>query len=586
MKSAVSTHPKALRTTAHLIAIASFCLSLMSAGCASNSKLQWSTTKISTSPPLEHVQNERNKPLTPEIIQQVLLGEVAAQRNDSTTAFTSYIRAAETNIEPLLAERATQLALKTGKPNLIRHATELWLKRSPNLTTPHRILALLEIQDKNLSAATTQLKEIIRIAEAANSDSYLQIAGTLVKTNNPTLSLKLMQQLTASAEEEPNAQLALGITANHAQRYDLANKALNNALLLKPNWPQALILLSKNAVAQNDPAKAQRILKDALDKNPDNSMLRYSYAQVLMENNHLTDAYNQFMTLNNKQPSHPNIIFTLGILAKQLDKSENARNHFKQLIRLKQRINDARYHLGELEEHLGNNLPAMEWYSQITGEQETRAKVRIAVLLSREGEIDQARKVLNDLRTATPELAAEIFLAEGGLLMDTGDIDTSLSVFNKAIEHFPLNTSLLYSRSILHSTLGQIDLMESDLQKALEIDPNHADALNALGYALADKTERYTEALKYIERALQIKPNHPAILDSMGWVLYRLGKNEEALKYLRRAMKLQPDPEIAAHLGEVLWTTGKTTQARQVWNKALDNDPSSDYLNDIIRRHP
>jgi len=560
-------------------------ITLTISGCATpiqHGSSSTSTTTISSKQPEE----SNHKPLSSDIIFEVLAGEIAAQRADPETAFNHYDHAAQATNDPLLAERAAQLALNTGQPKLIRHATNLWLKSAPNLVTPHKILALLEIQDKNIEGAKSHFEQIIRITNRTNRESYTQIANALEKTNNPALSLKLMQQLTQSATDNPNAQLALAITASRAHRYDLANTALNSALLLKPKWPQALILLSKNATAKNNPAEAQRILKEALDNSPSEAILRYAYAQLLMDTSHFTDAYQQFLLLHSKRPYHTNIIFTLGILARQLDKPEQAKKHFKQLIRLKKRINEARYHLGEIEEHLGKNEEAIEWYSQIKGEREISAKVRIAVLLSREGRIEEAKKLLADIRQSTPELAARIYLAEGSLLMDSGDVEASISIFNEAIDQFPHDTALLYARSILHSTLGQIDQLESDLQKVIQIDSNHADALNALGYALADQTTRYSEALNYIERALKLKPNHPAILDSMGWVLFRLGRNEEALKYLNRAMKLQPDPEIAAHLGETLWAIGKTTQARQVWNKALDNDPGSTYLNKVIRRYP
>ncbi len=551
-------------------------------GCASQTHKE-STEKRDTHKAIG-VKKDHN--LTSDMVFDILLGEVASQRGEPETALSYYNHATHSSNDPLLAERASQIALNTGNPKSIRQATTLWLKNAPNQLTPRKILALLDIQDKNIDGAITHFKHIISRAKKTHKESYVLIANTLEKTNNPALSLTLMQQLTQTASDNPNAQLALAITATRAHRYDLANEALNNALLLKPQWPQALILLSKNALLKNNPAEAQRILKEALDGAPNATLLRYAYAQLLMETNHFTDSYEQFKILNSEQPNHANIIFTLAVLARQLDHLEQAKKHFKQVIKLKKRINDARQHLGEIEEHLGNNREAIAWYEQITGKEEVRAQVRIAILLSREGETDQAREILKALRASTPELAAHIYLAEASLLMDAGDTEAAMLIFDEAIDQFPQETPLLYARSILHSTRGEIEQLENDLLRVITIDPNHADALNALGYALADQTTRYSEALNYIERALKLKPNHPAILDSMGWVLFRLGRNDEALKYLQRAMQLQSDPEIAAHLGEVLWAIGKTTQARQVWNKALNSDPGSDYLNKVIRRYP
>jgi tetratricopeptide (TPR) repeat protein len=130
----------------------------------------------------------------------------------------------------------------------------------------------------------------------------------------------------------------------------------------------------------------------------------------------------------------------------------------------------------------------------------------------------------------------------------------------------------------------RLDVLERDLQAIIEDDPDHADALNALGYTLADQTDRYQEALGYIERALALKPDNAAILDSMGWVLFRLGRNEEALEYLRRALDAGFDGEIAAHLGEVLWVTGDRKAAREVWQEALERDPDNEFVLETMER--
>ena len=529
---------------------------------------------------------DNSTPLSSDLIFNLLLGEIAAQRGEHTTAYLHYMKGAEQTHNASIAERTTQLALRTGQADTIRTASNLWLSTQPDHITPHKILALLDIQRKKPEDAQQHLGEILRITQSQGRDGYIQVANALEKANNPTLALQIIQQLTQSANDNPKALFAVALTANRAHRYDLANNSLYKALELKPGWPQALILLSGNAMAMDNPAEAKKILQQSIESSPNDAMLRSTYAQLLMETQQFNAAYEQFLILNEQKPNHSNIIFTLGALAEQLEKREDAKTYFLKLITLKQRANDGRYHLGQIEEIAGNNRAAIEWYSKVKGEQQAEAKIRVAVLYAREGEIAEARNTLDGLRQTEPRLAVRIYLVEGGLLMDAGDLTSSMLTFNQAITQFPDNTSLLYARSILYSTQGQIKQLEDDLTKIITIDSNHADALNALGYALTDQTSRHQEALGYIKRALDIKPEHPAILDSMGWVLFRLGKNKEALDYLHRAMALQPDPEIAAHLGEVLWATGDTIQARQVWDKALASDPDSAYLNRVLRRYP
>ena len=122
------------------------------------------------------------------------------------------------------------------------------------------------------------------------------------------------------------------------------------------------------------------------------------------------------------------------------------------------------------------------------------------------------------------------------------------------------------------------------MRAILARDPNNATALNALGYTLADRTDRHEEALRLISRALELDPGEPAIMDSMGWVLYRTGRYEEALDYLTRAYAEFPDPEVAAHLGEVLWVNGDTDAATQVWQGALLKDPNHKILLSTLER--
>jgi Flp pilus assembly protein TadD len=159
-----------------------------------------------------------------------------------------------------------------------------------------------------------------------------------------------------------------------------------------------------------------------------------------------------------------------------------------------------------------------------------------------------------------------------------------LALYTEALDAYPQNHELLYARALAAAELGRIAELEQDLRVILQDNPKHADALNALGYTLADQTDRYQEALEYIERALELKPNNPAVLDSMGWVQYRLGNYEKALQYLQRANQMHSDSEIAAHLGEVLWVVGDKDQARQVWQRALELDPDSSHLQDALRR--
>jgi tetratricopeptide (TPR) repeat protein len=159
-----------------------------------------------------------------------------------------------------------------------------------------------------------------------------------------------------------------------------------------------------------------------------------------------------------------------------------------------------------------------------------------------------------------------------------------MTVANQALVAYPNNSDILYARSLLAEKMDNLLMTEADLRTILIAEPENVHALNALGYTLADRTDRLMEAYGYIQKAYKLAPDEPAVLDSMGWVLYRMGRPEEAIRYLRGALAIMPDDEIAAHLGEVLWVTGMKAEAKKVWNKALEAKPDSTHIRDVLKR--
>jgi len=284
-------------------------------------------------------------------------------------------------------------------------------------------------------------------------------------------------------------------------------------------------------------------------------------------------------------PKAPDALFALGILSLQMEDLEAARDYLIQLHATSERQNDSAYYLGQVEELAGNPEAAVSWYWKVAGEHAVDARVRVALMRAKQGKVERARELLQQLRHQWPEDAPMIYLVEGTVLADMDRPDAAMAVYDEALGAFPGDHDLLYARGLHAFSLDRLDRMESDFKAILAEDPESAETLNALGYSLADRTERFAEALSYIERALALKPDDPAILDSMGWVQFRLGNSEQALEYLRKALALMPDGEIAAHLGEVLWTLGRHDEARSTWEAAMDREPDHEYLLRSIGRY-
>ena len=208
------------------------------------------------------------------------------------------------------------------------------------------------------------------------------------------------------------------------------------------------------------------------------------------------------------------------------------------------------------------------------------------LVLGKLGRYQEAEQRSEELARRFPDQAVRIILVRVEILTKQNSYDQALVLLNSALEEHPGQSELLYSRALVAERLDRLDILEADLGVLLEKDPEDVNALNALGYTLVDKTTRLQEARKYLERAIRLKPNDPVIVDSYGWLQYKLGNYSEALEYLNRAFNENPDPEIAAHLGEVLWVSGRTHEAKSVWKKAISADPKSEYLLKVKDQFP
>ena len=170
------------------------------------------------------------------------------------------------------------------------------------------------------------------------------------------------------------------------------------------------------------------------------------------------------------------------------------------------------------------------------------------------------------------------------MLRDANQPREAFDLIGNGLQRMPDQPELLYDYAMLAEKLERMDLLETNLKKLISLQPDHAHAYNALGYSLADRNLRLPEAQGLIEKALQLSPNDPFIIDSMGWLMYRMGRHKQALEYLRKAYTARPDPEIAAHLGEVLWVDGEHREAEKIWLEAAKVTPGNDALKSTIKR--
>ena len=564
-------------------------VSTMLAGCATVAEAPAPTpAPLVDAEPEAQVAQEAPTPesgLTAELLYHVMAAEVAGQRGRLDLAVENYLQAARLSGDAKVAERATRIAVYARDDQAALDAARVWVEAEPDSVDANQVVAALLVRRGELDEATARLEHVLQMGGNGDTNRYMLITTLLSREQDKAAALEVMNRLMAKRPNNPDALYAFAHLAYLVGDYPRAIEAVEQALALKPDWSVAHILRANTLTRQGQTELALNRLDEAVKEYPEDSELRMFYARKLMEARRLDAARDQFKVLLEYEPDATAAVFALGLLSLQLNQFDDAERYFKDLIERGERASEASYFLGQLHEARRNTDEAMSWYAQVRdGDYFFDAQMRIAVLLAKRGDVAEARERLSAIPANNNQARVRIYLTEGEILREAKQYQEAFDLYTTALEVMPQNVDLLYARGLTAERIGRLDILEADFKAVLAIDPENAQALNALGYTLADRTTRYEEALEYVQRALELRPNDAAVIDSMGWVLYRLGRHDEALKYLRRAFEMLNDAEIAAHLGEVLWVTGDHDRAREVWDEALREAPQHEILLDVIKR--
>jgi len=522
--------------------------------------------------------------LTADMIYAVLVGEVAMQRDDPRMAFTHYLHAARLSRDPAMAELAARAGLSLRNPQATVRATGLWQELEPESTRARQIAAYVQIDVGDRAAALASLRDLIRLS-SDTGQGYIQAAQMLTRVADPAERMTMMRDLVADDVDDAQGQYALAMLAAGAADVEAARTHAERAAALRPNWNEPRIFLVRLLVSEQRRDEAVSVLKGFLAAEPDNPELQLLLAQLYVDNKDYTAALAQFDEILSRGPGQSDVLFTAAVVALEVEALDKARDYLTRLRQTGARADDSAFLLGQVEELAGDSGLALDWYEQVRGENATNARVRIAGIYAERGEVEQAGEIMQQLRDQYPGESTALYLIEGELLREQDLEQQAFKVYSDGLSAKPDDPDLLYARAMLAVGMDRVELLEQDLRRILVSDPDHVDALNALGYTLVDRTERLGEAQRFIERALQLRPDEPAILDSMGWLLFRQGDAEGAEPYLRQALEAAFDAEIAAHLGEVLWALDKRDEARAIWERALAEDPKDEYLLRTIGRH-
>ena len=541
---------------------------------------------IEGAPDIVRIEPVRPKiPLSEDILYKILVAEFAGQRGALAVSLQHYTELARMTNDPRIVERAARIAVYARDNDAASEMAAMWAALDPLNPDPHQVLAVMSLRKGEQEKALAHLQSILDYSHGEFHKKLWMIANLLGREKDKEAVLNVMQALVSSQQDDAEAIYAYAHVAARLGELRLFKTLLERTLALAPendNAAMNYVSVLQRLGRTND---AINWLEKTLPERQGNDFnLRMAYARLLTDVKRFAAARRQFGILSVQAPDNTEVLYALGLLYLQANRLTESEAYFMRLADKAERLDDASYYLGRIEQERKDYDRASTWYKGVqNGENYFDAQVRLAMLIARQGRVAEARAHLHSIRTRGGKESVILVQAEAELLTEERRFEEAMQVYDEVLRD-EYNTDLLYARAMLAEKMNRLDLMEEDLRRILAREPDNAQALNALGYTLADQTERYQEAFALIQRALELNPDDFYILDSMGWVLYRMGRLHDALVYLRKAMQLRPDPEIAAHLGEVLWVTGDKEGAKAVWDTALQATPEDSLLLDVIKR--
>ena len=558
-----------------------------------------------------------NSSLDAPLFYQLLLGEIELREGQAGTAYQLMIDAARRTKDEQLFRRATEIALQARAGEQALSATQAWRVAVP----------------ESGDALRYQIQILVAMNRIADVEEPLALL--LQRSARPALPAvieALPRFLARAADHGATATLIERVLRPYADAADTKASALvatGRAWLVAGDTAKALAFAQRASDA--DPASesvaflaldllpatadAEAIVKRQLAARPGSPNVRLLYVRTLATTQRLSEAAAEVAVLTKSDPQLAPPWLTLGALELEMKRPKEATEALRTYVGLVEggaavnfgtpasapvahgddeddtppnastALTQAFLLLAQAAELQNDYAGAERWLARVDNPQRAlEVQSRRASLLARQGKMKEARELIRRVPEQSSGDARAKLLAETELLRENKMYAEAEQVMAEANKRFPDDTDLLYEQAMLNEKLDRVDEMERLLRRVIALKADHQHAYNALGYSLADRKIRLNEARELIKKALELSPGEPSITDSMGWVEYRLGNRDEAIKWLREAYQARPDPEIAAHLGEVLWSAGRAEEARRVFRDARARDAQNDVLRETLAR--
>ena len=548
---------------------------------------------------------DESTPFDGGLMYELMIAELAGRRGQLDVATAGYLSAAARSDDPRVADRAARLAMFGRRWADAETAARRWIELDGEARDAREVLGralLLQGRDEDAAAEYVALVGLVpagpgegseegdgAVADDASTTRAEVLRGLFasLREEDPARARVVLDALAETYPDEAEAHLGVARLALAANDRDGALEAVERALAEEPGNSDAELIRARVRLSSGRADEAFDGLERALEASPDDVPLRLGHARLLAEAERTDEALAEFERLHELAPDDGDVLLTIGLLALEAGRTEPARRYLESLLASGAHGDQANFYIARIDDDAGERVSAIGHYEAVgPGPLYPDARIRAAELIALEGDLPGGRERLERLAAEVPDpaLAPRLLVAESRMLQQAGEPGEAVVVLSDGLERFPDDADLLYARALAADGAGDPDTLERDLANLIEMQPDNAHALNALGYHLADADRRLDEAETHLEKAVALEPDDPAILDSVGWLRYRQGRLDEAEELLRRAYALYPDGEIAAHLGEVLWMRGERDEARALWNAALAESPDHEVLVRVVEK--
>ena len=529
--------------------------------------------------------------LSEDLMLKYLSAELAFQRGQAAGAHLAMMSLARSTGDPRLARRATEMAIAASSSADALKGAKLWRELAPRSDEAFQVLLGLQLNNNRLDEAKQALAQQLA---ASTPDQLPAVIATmqrnLSRMSDKSKATALLRELLEPYRGSVDAHLAIAQFSMVSGDRAGALRAAREALVRFPKSEIAALVVAQI----EDKAEAARVLTEFLQKNPTSREVRLAHARMLYEQSKLAEAKKEFKILIEQKKDDQTALFALGLLSVQANELADAEKYLSAYIDTlggqpdrERDATQALMLLAQMAEDRNDVAGALRWLEMadtLTHQGSVTAILKRAQLQSKTGKVDAGRQLLAEADADSDDDRVRLIIVDAQILRDAGRLSEAIKVVEDALESLPGNIDLLYEYAMLVEKNREFETMEKALRKIIQIAPDNPQAYNALGYSFAERNIRLPEAYDLIKVALALAPDDAFIIDSMGWVEFRMGRLEKAEELLRRAYGLRPDPEIAVHLGEVLWLLGREDEAKKLWRYANGKDPKNESLKGTLER--